>query len=750
MTGRDVNSNPTQYRTWIVPNVPDLTGALYKGPKSGPNPLVDITAYAILDDSVIADFNLPLPQVWYDVDHIPVQFDFAAKRVLPEVISDSQLAVIDGYIYLFGGKISAKIWRARIENPADWEDTGATLPTPLYGSQLAILNGTIYLFGGNSGNFQYDEGLGAVDTIFSAKITDPLTWTNHGSLLPRRLFNSALGIINNEIYLYGGQEINSASDVIFKAPANNPLAWIDTGARLPDKLYGSTITIANGSLYLLGGQFFPDTPTSNIYSATTLHPTIVYPLGFLPYEMSFCQLINIGGFSDGYAYMFGQGNGAPTDGTRIIRAPLNSLTQWVDVVDSIPGVISHSQAAVIADRIWLFGGSGESAIFCCWQQLKYGYYDPRVVSYGTSSRTVLNNTDNLDDPFKALGFPYWKTDYPVHQSPPPPKLWVVGFGTGFPFLLDVNPLTLDVNNTYTFPPNVFGILDLVPLDGYLWEDLTYNVGGIAIGQTDVVDGNVISVSPGSPDSHYTADYMAGDGTRYLYESFEQSGLHGLVWGGIKFDTQTLTQVGSWYIPGGYNGYGITWDPVTGDVFQATGDSNIYRVNSQTFAITPYSIADGYGSSDAFIPYAALGSIWLGCSTSNKPPFGNIGPVYNFVKRIDPSTGNVLATIFPSQMDGTNFGVSDIRYNATHNLIIASHPISGYIDIIDPNINQVIHTYNVTPSGGNSLVMATYSDYLWAGDETYGYCVLINLRTKVVVGYNILIPGAFITGMNYTP
>lgn len=745
MTGRDVNSNPTQYRTWIA-NVPDLTGALYTGPKSGPNPLVDIVVYSVVDDSVIADFNLPLPQVWYDPDHLPAQFDYPAKRVLPEVISDSQLAVIDGYVYLFGGKVSDKIWRAPLNNPADWVDTGATLPTKLYGSQLAILNGTIYLFGGNSGNFEFDEGLGAVDTIYSARASDPLTWTNHGSKLPRKLFNSTMAIFGGEIYLYGGQEINSASDVIFRAPANNPLSWVDTGSRLPDRLYGSTTTVVNGFVYLFGGQLFPDRPTSNIYQAAVTNPTFVYHLGALPYEMSFCQLINVGGFSDGYAYLFGQGQGAPAIGTRILRASLSSLTQWADVVDSIPGVISHSQAAIIYDRIWLFGGSGESAIFTCWQQLKYGYYDPKVLSYANSSRTVFNSSDNIDGPFDALGFPYWKTDYPTFQSPPPPKLWIAGFGAGTPYLFDVNPLTLQVNNAYPYPSPIFGVFELSSLHDStsLWANLIESGGGVFIGQTDPSDGYFDGYTAVDPAFTVSSFYSIGDGYRYLY-----LGSNGSTNGGYKFDTQTLTTIGSWDISSqAFNSYGVAYDPVTGDVFQGGGDAFLYRINSQTLAITRTSIADGYGSGNSYFPLAALGSIWLSCDNSNQHP-NHPHASDNFVKRIDPTTGHVIATIRSSSMDSRNFAIYDIKYNATHNYIIASHPNDGFIDIIDPNTNLVIHTYHVTPSYGNALTLATYSDYLWGVDEIIGYCVLINLRTRTVVGYNTISAGTALTGIIYT-
>ena len=423
MLARDINSNPTQYRTWIVNGAPDYAAQFYAGYKSGNNSLVDVTAYTITDDNVIADFNLPRPYVWVDPDHAEVQEDYASHKVLPQEISDSQLAIINGHAYLFGSKVSNKIWRADLNNPADWVDTGATLPTKLYGSSLAIVDGYIYLFGGNNGEFEHNEGNGAVDTIFSAPVSNPLNWTNHGSLLPRRLFSSQLYMGNGSLYLFGGQEINSASDVIFTASTSNPLVWTDTGSRLPDHMYGSTLVEINNYLYLLGGQFFYDSPTSNIYRATVANPTSWSAFSNLPYAMSFCQAVTFGDLADGYVYLYGQGQGAPPYGdTRIVRAHLNDPSTWVDVVTVggvtvvpgfgvIPAVISHSQLAVIYDRFWLFGGSGQSGIFTNWQYLKYDYYNPDVVAYATTTRTTFRATDNKNNPFQALGFPYWKTDF---------------------------------------------------------------------------------------------------------------------------------------------------------------------------------------------------------------------------------------------------------------------------------------------------------------------------------------------------
>ena len=409
MLARDINSNPTQYRTWIVPNVPDFTGQFYTGPKSGKNAFVDVTAYVITDDSVIADFDFPVPTAW-SPHPSEGTVDFPIRKVLPEPVEDSQLVVIDGYAYMFGGKVTDKIYIASINNPADWSDTGARLPTPLYGSSLAIVDGYIYLFGGNAGN-----ELGGVDTIFSAPVGNPLNWTNHGSLLPRKLYYSSLGMHDGYLYLFGGCDNSSASNVILSATISNPLVWTDTGSTIPAPTYGSIFTQINGNWVMYGGLLSPDTPTNVIWSASISAPTAWSFDGYLPYATAFGQFFTMG--NDGY--MIGPMveiprpslSLAPTGFTPILQCHLSSPTAFIDTLQVVRGVLSHSQLAIIYDRIWLFGGSGETAIFACNQELKYDYYNPLVQTYGQITRVLLPMTDNLNEPYQVLGIPYWRTDY---------------------------------------------------------------------------------------------------------------------------------------------------------------------------------------------------------------------------------------------------------------------------------------------------------------------------------------------------
>lgn len=394
MLGRDVDSSPAQYRTWIVNDEPDLTGQFYTGLKSGPHPLVDISAYLILDDSAIVDFNYPLTAQ-------PFLNSWATtKRVLPEAVYDGQLAVIGDYIYIFGGKGSNRILRANINRPADWENTGAVLPSILSGAQLAIVGDKVYLFGG--------EDSQTLDTIYSANLSDPLVWTNHGSLLPRRLQNSQLAIINGEIYLFGGFEITASSKAIIKCSVSDPLTWTDTMMEIPNAIYNSHIAIVGNYVYLFGGQNSSSEHSDKISRAPLSNPTNwTLIMATLPYKVSAGQFFTIGE----RGYIIAPGNASPNSYfTNILQCDLSNPTSWTNTKKYVPGDISFSHLAIIYDRIFLFGGNGSSVIYADNYLVKYKInYNP-IFKYGDVTRNQYNLSSTLDL-FKVLGFANWKTDY---------------------------------------------------------------------------------------------------------------------------------------------------------------------------------------------------------------------------------------------------------------------------------------------------------------------------------------------------
>lgn len=391
MLGRDVDCNPTQYRTWIVAETPDFTGQFYTGLKSGPNPLADVTAYAIFDDSVVADFSLPNAVDWA-----------ATQRVLPTSMTDSSLAVIDGYAYLFGGRGSAKIYQAHTNRPAEWIDTGAVLPAPLASSQLAIINNIIYLFGGNS--------KGPTDHIYSAHVSNPLAWTDNGSLLPDKLTNAQLIIANQALYLLGGHNTLYPKNTIYTASPTNPLVWTNTGHTIPLELYKSQAAIMDGYVFLMGGFLGSNNPTNYVLSAPLSNIFNWSATGTLPYPSAGGQFFEVG--DKGYLITSGSVGTTPhSKGTRIYQCSLSNPNVWIDTNHYVPGEVTGSQVGIINDRLYLFGGNANSVIFVNDSVLKYKFGTTTVVSYGNTTRTIFKSTPNKLDLFMALGFPPWKTDY---------------------------------------------------------------------------------------------------------------------------------------------------------------------------------------------------------------------------------------------------------------------------------------------------------------------------------------------------
>ena len=382
MVGLDVDSSFTQHRTWVVDGYPDFDG-YYVTLKSGDNSLADVYAYPI-PDGYIVDFNLINPLNWK-----------TTYSSLPEQISDSQLAVIDGYVYLFGGKSTSKIFRATITRPNEWEYTGYDLPSSLYGSQLAIIDGYIYLFGGNNGV--------ATDTIYSATVSNPLSWTNQGSLLPEPLYHSQLCVLDGYIYLFGGQNTNNPRNIIFRATTSNPLSWIDTGSTLPNNLYGSHIAVINNNIYLIGG-IIENNPISIILRASTSNPlSWLVTESNLPAFCAFGQFITI----DTHAYLFIVDDFY----TKILKCSLADPLVWNIQNEIIPSAIYQSQITIIYDRLFLFGGTGNTAIFTSNYTTKYKYDLPESTDYADITRTQYQGTIDPLDLIKVIGFPYWKTNY---------------------------------------------------------------------------------------------------------------------------------------------------------------------------------------------------------------------------------------------------------------------------------------------------------------------------------------------------
>lgn len=402
MVGRDLNSYVVQHRTWMADN-PDLDGYYYSGLKSGDTALENITAYQFNDGyfnnahhdgydgyNGYVDYNLPDPLNWKMVD-----------KTLPITVNSSQLAVIDGYIYLFGGINSNKILRASTNNPAEWEITSSVLPNILGASQIAVVGSKIYLFGGNDGY--------ATDHIYTAFVSNPLSWVDEGALLPGELQSSQLAIIDSKIYLFGGKNNSNQTNVIYSADVSDPLTWTNTGYTLPNNLSNSSLCLFGNAVYLFGGLTDGYEPTNNVYKAPISNPTNWFFHQNLPYKCYNGQFFAIGNSG----YLISPCDNGTVEGsyTRILKSNMATPGIFIDLGKSVPGTTTSSQVAIIYDRPFLFGGNGSSLIFASDYFIKYDFGSAESVAYSKNTRFNISNAVDDDELFLAIGFPYWKTDY---------------------------------------------------------------------------------------------------------------------------------------------------------------------------------------------------------------------------------------------------------------------------------------------------------------------------------------------------
>jgi len=265
-------------------------------------------------------------------------------------------AIIGDTIYKFGGGVTGNtatngIFSAPVSNPTAWVNTGKTIPGFAVGAQVAVIGNTIYLFGGNGASPQR--------TIFTASTSDPTTWTNTGKLLPAARYFAQLAIVGDTLYLYGGYSgsgggsaigYSSATDTIFTASVSDPTTWTDTGVKLPSKIADAQLMKIGNTLYLYGG-YNGTAALNTIYSASTSDPTTWSQAGTLPVPRYAGSLVAIGST----LYLYG-GAGATGGQTRTIyTASASSPTIWSDTGLQLSAALGYSSFAIVNDKIYFFG-----------------------------------------------------------------------------------------------------------------------------------------------------------------------------------------------------------------------------------------------------------------------------------------------------------------------------------------------------------------------------------------------------------
>ena len=265
-------------------------------------------------------------------------------KILPGNVFGATSAVIDNYVYLFGGTGLNTIYRAPVSDPTSWTDTGKTLPSISYVSNLAVIGNTAYLFGGHNGT-------SATNTIYSAPVSDPTTWVNTGTTLPISLYDAQISIIGDTVYLFGGRNSSGYLNTIYSASVSDPTTWINTTKTIPGNSAGSALAIIDDSIYLFGG-YNGTSGTNTIYSASVSDPTTWANTGaVLPVDITYSNIIAIGSS----LYLLGGYSGS-TNFNTIYSAPVSNPTAWTNTGNVLPASFRVASSAVIDNYAYLFGG----------------------------------------------------------------------------------------------------------------------------------------------------------------------------------------------------------------------------------------------------------------------------------------------------------------------------------------------------------------------------------------------------------
>jgi RNA polymerase sigma factor (sigma-70 family) len=159
---------------------------------------------------------------------------------------------VNGKIYVIGGGNSAAQAVPNVEeyDPKIDKWTKKTdMPTAKAGSAFAEINGKIYIFGGETGGWCNGPVLSTVEEY--DPVTD--TWVEKSNM-PSPLLCSSACIINNKVYIFGGENPNKEMVPLSTVYKYDPVN--DKWTTKPDMPVSKTIlstSSVNGKIYVIGG-----------------------------------------------------------------------------------------------------------------------------------------------------------------------------------------------------------------------------------------------------------------------------------------------------------------------------------------------------------------------------------------------------------------------------------------------------------------------------------------------------------------
>lgn len=182
----------------------------------------------------------------------PLTDTWETKKSMPTNRSELNANVVDGKIYLVGGKTS---WQSlpvalnEVYDPvADSWTTKASMPYPVARYTSAVIDEKIYILGGQNGstNLAFNQIYDPKSDTWSLGASLPIlvnqaaTEATTGTLAPKR------------IYVLGGQSNSNANAGLTQVYDPKTDSWT-SGASMPTVRWNFDVAVLNDTLYVMGG-----------------------------------------------------------------------------------------------------------------------------------------------------------------------------------------------------------------------------------------------------------------------------------------------------------------------------------------------------------------------------------------------------------------------------------------------------------------------------------------------------------------
>lgn len=344
----DGNFNVSNINTVKIPTVNSAFGSGALIPTSNGNGPVGL----YLDDDFVYTIGQGYSSPYRSTIADPLNFVHFKNGQTDGFINNIYPSAIGNYFYSYGtsddlgGYSSGSIYKAHINTPMSWYDTGVDSDAESTNAIMYVDGSNIYLIGG--------EGPGAtyLNTIDVAAIGSPTTFTTSGSTLPAARIFGAFAVVGSNLYIYGGSANNSNSeDTIYTATTAAPTVWTVSGSVLPRPIHNSVAYVNATHVYIYGGSDSTGAVNLNsIYRATVGAPTTFTLDGSLPAILYKARIFTVGT----YLYMIGI---SESGGTGVMRATVADPLTWTEIRQpSLATAQANTHIVIEGTKVYAFGG----------------------------------------------------------------------------------------------------------------------------------------------------------------------------------------------------------------------------------------------------------------------------------------------------------------------------------------------------------------------------------------------------------